>query len=295
MLIIVFSNNKLILRMHKFLINFTPTGMVPTKELTPHVPISPEEIVKEVLEAKKFGVSIVHLHARDREGKPTWQKEVYKEIIDGIRAVDGYNSNSLIICVSTSGRNWPDFERRSACLELTDKSKPDMASLTLSSLNFAKSASINSPEMIIKLASKMKEKGIKAELEAFDPGMINFAKYLHKKNLIEPPFYFNLIFGNIFNSQIGLLDQATMLSHLPENSHWTFGGIGTNQLNMNLSAILNDGGIRIGLEDNIYINDKRQELATNLQLLERITSIAKIIEKEPYTPYEVRRLLNLEL
>lgn len=281
--------------MKKFIINFTPTGMIPTKQITPYVPTSPEEIIKEVLEARKFGISIVHLHARDEEGKPTWRKEIYKEIIDGIRDVDGYNSNSLILCVSTSGRDWPDFEKRSSCLELEGRSKPDMASLTLSSLNFPKSASVNSPEMIQKLAGKMKEKGIKPELEAFDPGMINNAKYLTKKELIAPPYYFNLLFGNLFNSQSTLLDQANMLINLPEDSFWSFGGIGTNQLNMNLSAIINGGGIRIGLEDNIYLDSKREKLATNIQMLERIVDIAKSLDKKPFTPYEVRQLLNLDI
>jgi len=281
--------------MHKFIINFTPTGMIPNKEKTPHVPIQPEEIVREVLEARKYGISIVHLHARNKEGEPTWKKEVYKEIIDGIRAVDGYDSNSLIICVSTSGRNWPEFERRSECLELTGNSKPDMASLTLSSLNFVKSESINSPETIIKLATKMKSFGIKPELEAFDAGMINFAKYLKKKELIEQPFYFNLLFGNLFNAQNDLLNQGLMVSQLPADSYWTFGGIGTHQLTANVSAIINGGGIRIGLEDNIYLDETKQNLSTNIQLLERIHSISLLLGKEPYTPEEVRKLLNLEL
>jgi len=281
--------------MQKYIINFTPNGMIPTKETTPHVPVSPEEIIKEVLEARKFGISMVHLHARDKDGYPTWKKEVYKEIIDGIRKVDGYDNNSLIICVSASGRNWPDFERRSECLELKGDSKPDMASLTLSSLNFSNSASMNSPQMIQKLALKMKDNGIKPELEAFDSGMINYARYLIKKGLLEPPYYFNLIFGNMFSCQSELLDMGVLLSHLPEQSYWSFGGIGNMQLNTNLTGILNGGGIRIGLEDNIYFDSERKTLSTNLQLLERIRKITDLVEKKPYTPAEVRKLLNLEL
>ena len=118
------------------IINFTPTGMIPTKDMTPHVPVSPQEIIEEVLEARRYGVSMVHLHARDKEGVSTFCKNIYKEIVDGIRGVDGYDNDSLILGVSTSGRNWPDFEKRSECLELEGKSKPDMGSLTLSSLNF---------------------------------------------------------------------------------------------------------------------------------------------------------------
>ena len=281
--------------MKKYILNFTPNGMIPTKDQTKYVPVSPEEIVGDVLEAKKFGASIIHLHAREKDGSPTWKKSIYKEIIDGIRAADGYSNDSLIICVSTSGRNWPDFERRSECLELTGKSKPDMASLTLSSLNFSASASTNSPEMIQKLAQKMLQNNIKPELEAFDPGMINYARYLQTKGLIKPPFYFNLLFGNIANSQATFLDQATMLANLPEDSFWSFGGIGINQLKMNISAILHGGGIRVGIEDNIYFDEDRMILASNSKLLERIQNISKLIEREPFSPGEVRKMLNLEL
>ena len=170
-----------------------------------------------------------------------------------------------------------------------------MASLTLSSLNFSASASTNSPEMIQKLAQKMLQNNIKPELEAFDPGMINYARYLQTKGLIKPPFYFNLLFGNIANSQTTFLDQATMLANLPEDSFWSFGGIGINQLKMNISAILNGGGIRVGIEDNIYFDEDRKILASNSKLLERIQNISKLIEREPFSPGEVRKMLNLEL
>lgn len=280
--------------MKKYIINFTPTGMIPTKEVVPHVPVSPDEIIREVLESRKYGVSIVHLHARDKKGNPTWEKEVYREIIQGIRSEDGYNNDSLIICVSTSGRNWPDFERRSECLDLEGLAKPDMASLTLSSLNFPTSASTNSPEMIQKLAAKMMKNGIKPELEVFDSGMINFAKYLYKKQLIKSPFYFNIILGNISTAQAGLLDAGYLLAQLPENSYWAFGGIGAAQLKMNVSGILNGGGIRIGLEDNIFFDEERKRKATNFELLERITEISGHLDAVPYTSQETRKLLNLK-
>ena len=281
--------------MMKFIINFTPTGMIPTKEMTPFVPIQPREIIEEVLEARKYGISIVHLHARDKHGNPTWEKETYREIIEGIREADGYKNNSLIICVSTSGRNWNEFDKRSSCLELTGISKPDMASLTLSSLNFSGSASVNSPEMIQKLAAKMKENTIKPELEVFDSGMVNFGKYLIKKGLIKPPFYFNILLGNISNAQAGLLDAGYIISQLPEKSYWSLGGIGNAQLKMNLTGILHGGGIRIGLEDNIFFDDNREQLANNIDMLKRISEFARLIGGKPYTPAETRKLLDLEI
>ena len=277
------------------IINFTPTGMIPTKDMTPLVPVSPLEIIEEVLEARKYGVSMVHLHARDKEGKPTFSKRIYKEIIDGIREVDGYSNNSLILGVSTSGRHWQEFEKRAECLALVGKSKPDMGSLTLSSLNFNRSASINSPDMIQKLAGKMLERGIKPELEAFDVGMINYAKYLHTKGLLKPPFYFNLIFGNIACAQPNILNLGVMLAELPTDSLWAVAGIGDAQLKMNLNGIINGGGVRIGLEDNIWFTPERKVLATNMAFLQRIKEFCDLFQIKVASPEEVRGRLDLNI
>jgi len=155
-----------------------------------------------VLEVNDIGVTMVHIHARDEQsGLPTWKPEVYANIIEGIRRF----VPELIICVSTSGRNFKTFEERSACLQLDGALKPDMASLTLSSLNFNKVESVNSPEMILKLVEEMNLHGIKPELEAFDIGMINYAHYLIKKGMLTPPYYFNLLMGNIACAQADLL------------------------------------------------------------------------------------------
>lgn len=273
----------------KFIFNFTPTGMIPTKEMTPYVPVEPQEIVSQVLEGIELGVNMVHLHARDSEsGAPTYKKEVYSEIINGIRKVN----KDVVLCVSTSGRNFFEFEKRSECLELTGELKPDFGSLTLSSLNFNKQASINSPDMIKALSEKMLNSRIRPELEAFDLGMINYAKYLISKGLIKPPYYFNLILGNIACAQANLLSLGLMIKELPDNSIWSAGGIGNWQLKMNAISIMEGGGVRIGLEDNIYFDEERKHLATNCQLIKRIADIAKVLGKEPYSPKEARGVLE---
>ena len=202
------------------LINFTPTGMIPTKEMTPHVPVSVQEITEEVHEAYELGITITHLHARDHDGKPTTDPEVYGRIVESVRAV----APELVICVSLSGRDVSDIDQRAAPLELTGKSKPDMGSLTLSSLNFIRQASKNSPDTIKELAIRMKDRGIIPELEAFDTGMINYGTYLIGKGILEPPFYFNIIFGNIANAQADLMHAGLAVQQLPLNCHWSFGG-----------------------------------------------------------------------
>lgn len=276
---------------NNLIINFTPTGMIPTKDMTPHVPVSVSEIVDDVQKASEIGITMVHLHARDPiSGVPTYEKEVYAEIIGGIRKY----APELVICVSLSGRDFEELEKRSDPLLLEGDFKPDMGSLTLSSLNFNKTASVNAPEMVVDLARMMKEKGIVPELEAFDIGMINYAKYLERKKIIQAPHYFNLLFGNIACSQANLLHSGVMINDLPENSNWSLAGIGNEQLKMNSLAIAVGGGVRVGLEDNIWFDATRTKLATNIDLLKRVHIIAKANNRKVMEPREFRMLMNLE-
>jgi len=268
--------------MGDLIINFTPTGMIPTKQMTPHVPVSPSEIVEEVHKAYEMGITIVHLHARDKTGKPTYKASVYQEIIEGIRK----HCNDLILCISHSGRDFNEFEKRSEAISL----KVDMGSLTLSSLNFPKQASVSDPKMVQNLAIKMKENGVKPELEVFDPGMINYAKYLIKKSILEPPYYFNILLGNIAGTQDDMGYISLMIKDLPDNSYWALAGIGNAQLRTTALAIAYGGGVRIGLEDNIYYDKHRKKLATNCELLQRVHHIAEIFERELMKPKDFGKL-----
>lgn len=275
----------------KLIINFTPTGMIPTKEQTKFVPVKPSEIIKDVLEAYNLGITSVHLHARDSVSQePDYKAEIYAEIIAGIRK----HAKDLVICVSLSGRNFNEFEKRATPLTLKGNLKPDMGSLTLSSLNFNKQASINTPQMIYDLAIEMNKRKIKQELEAFDAGMINYAKYLIKKKILKPPYYFNLILGNIACAQADILHAGIMINDLPENSIWALGGIGSNQLKINSLAISIGGGVRVGLEDNIWYDKAKTKLAKNIDLLKRIHSISYSNERKIMEPGEFRKLLNLK-
>jgi uncharacterized protein (DUF849 family) len=272
------------------IINFTPTGMIPMLDATPKVPVACDEIIDQVLEVSELGVNMVHLHAREGEtGLPAYRKELYAEIIHGIRR----KNKDLVISVSTSGRNVFEFEKRSEALELHGELKPDLGSLTLSSLNFNKQASVNSPEMIQALAKKMKEKGIRPELEVFDLGMINYGRYLIRKGLIKPPCYFNLILGNIACAQANMLSLGLMINELPEGSIWSVGGVGNFQLPMNAMAIVAGGGVRVGLEDNIWYDEDRTRLASNRELVERVLGIAEALGRKPYTQKETRDLLGV--
>jgi len=273
-----------------FILNFTPTGMIPTKELTPFVPISVSEIIEDVKRANEIGITMVHLHARDPiTGVPTYKKEIYSKIIKGIRAF----APELVICVSLSGRDFSELLQRGDPLFLENDLKPDMGSLTLSSLNFNKIESVNSPDIINNLAKLMQDKGIVPELEAFDIGMINYAKYLEKKGLIQAPFYFNLLLGNISCAQANLLHAGMMLNDLPKDALWSLAGIGNAQLKMNSISLAIGGGVRVGIEDNIWFDNAKTKLASNSDLLKRVHTLANANGRALMTPREFRIKMNL--
>jgi 3-keto-5-aminohexanoate cleavage enzyme len=196
--------------------------------------------------------------------------------------------------VSLSGRTFEELEKRAEVLQIDGDLKPDMGSLTLSSVNFNREASMSSPNMIQALAGEMKQRRILPELEAFDVGMINYAKYLEKKGLLEPPHYFNLLLGNVACAQADLLYGGLMVRDLPPNSYWSMAGIGEAQLMMNAVAIAAGGGVRVGLEDNIWYDPGRTKLARNVDLIRRIHRLADANERRIMTPTRLRQLLRLE-
>jgi len=275
--------------MKKMIINLAPTGMIPTKQITPHVPVSVDEIVNCVEQCYLLGASMVHIHARDEDGKPTYKKDVYSRIIYGIRE----RVSDIVIVASTSGRNFKQFSKRSEVLELKGDLKPDMASLTLGSMNFINQESVNSPEMIRRLVYKMMENDIKPELEIFDLGMINYSKYLIKKELIEGPHYYNIFMGSINSIQAKHSHLGAVEQDLPENSIKSYAGLGKSQKLGNAYGVLNEDGIRVGLEDNIWMDSNKTVKATNEELVSRILRMADVYERKIASPSEVRQILNL--
>lgn len=273
------------------ILNFVPTGMVPTKQMTPHVPIDVHEIVEDVHAAYELGITIVHLHARNENtGEPTPDAEVYARLIEGIRAF----ARDLVVCVSLSGRTFREFAQRAAPLALEGDLKPDMGSLTLGSLNFPQAASVNAPDMIQRLAAAMRERGILPELEVFDLGMINYAKYLLAKDVLRPPHYFNILLGNIAGVQADILAAGLMIRDLPPQSLWSLAGIGAAQLPMNTVALATGGGVRVGLEDNIWLDRDRRRAARNLDLVRRVHRLAELLERPVMPPHDFRQRMRLE-
>jgi uncharacterized protein (DUF849 family) len=262
----------------KKIINFTPTGTQTTRHNS-FAPLTPNEIIDSVHEANEMGISIVHLHARDEVTlENTYKKEVYQKIIEGVKK----HCPELLICVSLTGRNFPELTQRSEVLQLY----PDMGSLTMSSLNFPSGASVNQPEMILSLINEMDKYGVQPEIECFDTGMLNYTNYIISKNLLKPPFHINVILGNIYNGQCDFGTLSSIKSNLPTDSYVCLGGIGSQQLKSTTYGLLDFDGIRIGLEDNLYYKDK--EKTTNTELLKRVHRIMDEFNMTHYTSNELR-------
>lgn len=271
------------------LINVCLTGMVPTRLSTPHVPITPDEIIEDAIRVFDAGARIVHLHARDDKGRPTPDVSRYERIISTLHR----ERPGIICCATTSGRNWPDFEHRAAVLDLEGDAKPDMASLTLGSLNFQSGPSVNSIEMVERLAMRMQERGIKPELEAFDLGMINLAKYLERNGILQGKKYFNLLLGNLNTAPATLANLTAMAGALPSDSVWGATGIGQFQLPINTAAITAGGHVRVGIEDSIHYDYAKTTLATNNLLVERVIRIAEELQRPPASVEQARAMLGL--
>lgn len=279
--------------MKPLIINLACTGVIPTKAMNRHVPIQHNEIVDDVAQCLELGVQMVHLHARDEEGVQTGDPEPYGRLVETIRKLPG--GREAILCVTTSGRKSPGFEERSRILDLSGDAKPDMASLTLSSLNFVQSASVNAPDTIQKLAERMHERGIRPELEIFDVGMANYAKVLIARGILRPPFYANVLLGNIAGAQPAAIDVAAIQAALPDNCLTSYAGIGRFQLMSNTLALMYADGVRVGLEDNLWMDEGRTVPASNVALIKRILALAETFERPLMSRLALRELLDLPM
>ncbi|SHD78380.1 3-keto-5-aminohexanoate cleavage protein [Schnuerera ultunensis] len=272
-------------RKEKLIITVALTGNVPTKEMNPHTPITIEEIVDDIIRCREVGASVAHIHVRDEEGKPTCDRELYKRVLDELKKRDC----GIITQLSTGARGGGNTtEWRGQMLDLN----AEMASLSTGSSNFTTQVNANSFELIEELASKMYENNIKPEIEVFDLGMIDNAKYLVKKGVLKPPLQFNLVMnvrGSVSGTPRNLLH---MVESLPESSTFTVSGIGPSQLPMLTMSILLGGHTRTGLEDTILYD--KGVLATNVMLIERVVRIAKELGREIATPDEARDILGLK-
>lgn len=259
------------------------TGNVPTKADNANLPVSPEEIVRDVKRCADAGASVFHVHARDDEQNPTHDIEVFKRIVRNIKEI----APDVIIQLSTGARAGSDWEARSAPVKLL----PEMASFTTGSNNLPGIIYENSPQFIEYLAGVFKETGVKPEIEVFETGMINNAVFLKNKGLLEGPLHFDFVLGAP-GAMPGTLKNLLFLSEsIPSGSTWTVAGIGRSEIPLAAGAVVMGGHVRVGLEDNLKMPDGSP--ASNAGLVEKIVRIAGEIGREIAAPDEARSILSI--
>lgn len=271
--------------MEKMIITLSMLGNVPTKASNSTTPITPVEIADTLEECCELGVSVAHLHARDAQEQPTHSREAFAAILDEIKR----RNIDVITQLSTGARGGENTaECRGQMLDLDC----EMGSLATGSSNFPASVNANSPELIRTLATKMRDNGIKPEIEAFDVGMIDNLGYLIRKGVLETPLHFNLVMnvpGSIKGTPRNLL---YMVESLPAESTWTVSGIGKSQVSMLGMAMILGGHVRTGLED--VLEYAPGVMATNRMLVERVVRLAKELGREIATPSEARAILGMK-
>jgi len=272
------------------IINLAPTGAVADAAKNPAVPITAERIVDTVAACATLGASIVHLHVRHADGSPSCDPRDFEAVLGPLRAMP--ETRGLVMCATTSGRHGQTLDQRTAVLELPADLRPDMASLTLGSVNFATGASINLPDDIRRLTDRMNDAGVKPELEVFDLGMIEFAKVLIREGRLKPPYYVNLLLGNISGLQATPLHLGTALAALPDGAIISTGGIGRHQLTATTLGAVSCDGVRIGLEDNLWADANRTP-ATNEGAVQRIRDLCVTLGRPVATAVETRAKLGL--
>jgi uncharacterized protein (DUF849 family) len=263
--------------------------MVPTRDMTPHVPLTPGEVAADVAACWEAGITSVHLHARDENGEPTWRRDVYERLVGAVRE----RTPGVLINVSTSGRTWSELERRADALSLDGDLKPDIASLTPSSLNFLTSASVNAPDVVRGLAAMMRDRGIVPEFEIFDLGMISMMKRLATEGLAAEPVLVNLFFGNLAGLQPTPLEFGVAVERLPANALWSGAGLGDYQGVAQLLSIASGGGVRTGLEDSIHPHGTRDRLATNVELVQQVHAMLAVAGRDVMTPPQWRERMGI--
>lgn len=280
------------------------TGAGDTTGKSPHVPVTPKAIAEAAIEAAKAGAAIVHLHARDPEtGQGSRDPKLFKEIVDRVRE----SSTEVVINLTAGmGGDWisdaanpampgpgTDMIGPEARLAHIEECRPDICSLDCGTLNFSDTDMIyiSTPPTLRRMAALVQEWGVKPELEVFDLGHIRFAKAMIAEGLIDAPPMFQLCLGIPWGADQDVETMVAMKSQLPAGASWASFGIGRGQMPMAAAAVALGGNVRVGLEDNIYLD--RGVLATNGQLVSRAREIIERMGARLLTPNEARTKLKL--
>ena len=276
----------------KVIITVAQTGALVTKSMNPNLPKQPEEIAESAYACFQEGAAICHIHARDKEGNTTGSKEVFQKIHDKIRS-----KCRTIIQDSTGGGPNLTIEQRIECIY----AKPEMASLNMGSLmrvsgQYKGIPFANMREDIETYVTRMKELGIKPEMEVYSHAMFREVENLIQKGLVEKPYYINLVIGMMYQGAVEATPKYlnSLIDFLPEDTIFNVTPVGAAQLPLTTMGMILGGCIRVGMEDNIYYR-KGEMVKSNALFVARAVKIARELNKEPATPDEARKILGLKV
>jgi len=280
--------------LNKCVITAALTGVLARRDLCPAIPYTPPEIAEEARRAAEAGAAIVHIHARTPEGGPDWSLDTFREILAEIRA-----RTDVIVNFSTGAVGIPPEERIAHVRDL----RPEMAALNMGSMNYAL-YSRSRKEIVVDhvfanpfrdirfFLETMKSAGVRPEMECFDSGHIGNTAPLIDMGVLEPPLQFSLIMGVLGGIPGSVRNLVHQVGSLPAGSHWQVIGVGLDQWPLAAAAIGLGGNVRVGLEDNFYLEEGKMA-AGNGELVEKAVAMCRELGREVASVAEARRQLEL--
>ena len=290
----------------KVFITAALTGSGSTQDRSDKVPRSPEQIATAAIDAAQAGAAVVHCHVRDPEtGAPDRAVHLYREVVERIRASDTdvvinltagmggdivFGPTHAPLPLSENGTDMISAAERVAHLEAC---LPEIATLDCGTMNFAEADYVmtNTPGMLRDMAQRMADLGIRIEIEAFDTGHLWLAKQLVNEGLIPAPVMVQLCLGIPWGAPDDLNTFMAMVNNVPADWIYSAFSIGRHQMAYVAAAVLSGANVRVGLEDNLWL--ERGRLATNAELVTRAVTIIEAMGVQLMTPEEVRTELKL--
>jgi len=270
------------------------TGVLATREQCPAIPYTPVEIAEEAKRAAEAGASIVHIHARNPEGGPEWRVETFAEILSEVRA-----RTDVIVNFSTGAIGIPPEQRIAHIRDL----RPEIGALNMGSMNYAIYSAkkkafyhdhvfANPFKDIQFFLEAMNSAGVRPELECFDTGHIANTAPLIDMGVLKPPYQFSLIMGVLGGIPGTTRHLTNQVDTLPPESHWQVIGIGLNQWALVAAAVTMGGNVRVGLEDNFYVEEGKMA-TSNGELVQKAARLAHDLGRDVATVDEARKILCL--
>ena len=275
----------------KAIITAALNGAFVTKAVNPNVPEQPDEIARAARDCCDAGAAIVHIHARDDQGRTCGTRGKFAEILAAVRGA----CPDVIVNFSTGGGANLTIEERVSCLD----ADPEMASLNMGTL--MRQSGPNAGEPFVNMtadieawAAKMKAMRIKPEMECYSHSMYRDVRNLIVKGLVEPPYYVNFVLGMRHQGAVEASPEmlTSMYQALPEDCYFNVTATGAAQLPLTTMGMVMGGAVRVGLEDNVYYR-KGEPVGSNAQLVERTVRIARELTLEPASPDEARAILGV--